>query len=70
MSALLVEVEVALFILVEVYTPADELFDLCGSALDDLLYGCGVADVVARYHGVFDVLVEIVNGKVRALPCR
>lgn len=63
-SAFLVQVECSVFLLVEVHTPVDELLDLCGRVAHHLLHGGAVADPVARYHGVFDVLLEIVHGQV------
>ena len=64
MSALLMEVKVAVLLLVEVDSPTYQLLNLCRSALDDLLYCSRVADVVARYHRVFNVLVKVVHREV------
>ena len=63
-SPLAVQVKPAVGILVELDPPADQFADLSGSFPDDFLYGHAVAQPVAGYHGVFDVLVEIVYFKV------
>lgn len=49
---------------VEVHAPVDELLDLFGGITHHLLHGGAVADPVAGYHGVFDVLVEVVHGQI------
>ena len=61
MSALAVKVEIAFFVLVEIDTPADKLFDLGRRALDDHLDGSRVAEPVARDHRVMDMFIEIIN---------
>ncbi len=59
-TSLAVQVKLAVILAVEVDTPVDELFDLLGRHRHHLLHGLGVADVVTGYHGVFDMLFEIV----------
>ena len=63
-SALFMEVKVAVLLLVEVDSPAYQFLNLCRSTLDDFLYCSRVADVVARYHRVFNVLVKVVHREV------
>ena len=63
-AALAVQVEGAVLLLVEVDAPLDEFLDLCGSVAHHLFHGGAVADPVARYHGVFDVLLEVVHRQV------
>ncbi len=63
-SALAVEVVVAILILVEVHAPAYELAYLLGSAFHHLFHGLRVAEPVAGHHGVVDMFVEIVNLKI------
>ena len=63
-SALAVQVEFAVFLAVEVHAPFHELGNLLRRIAHHLLYGTAVADEVARYHRVFDMLVEIVDCKI------
>ena len=60
MSTLAMQVEVAIFLAVEVDAPLHQFLDLFRSHAHYLLYGLWVADVVASYHGVLDVFVEVV----------
>ena len=60
-AALAVEVKRAVFLLVKVHTPAQQVADAVRTALDHLLHSSGVADVVAGYHRVLDVLLEVVH---------
>ena len=62
--ALAMEVEGAIFFLVEVHAPIDEFPYLLGSLAHHLLYSLTVGDVVAGNHRVLDMLVEIVEFKV------
>ena len=62
--ALAVQVKVAALVLVEIYTPLDELPDLFRSVAHHLLDGGAVADVVASNHRVLDVLLKIVHQSV------
>ena len=64
MSALAVEVELAVGVAVEVDAPFHQLFNLFGSLPHHLLNGSAVADKVARYHGVLDVLVEVIDFQI------
>ena len=59
-ASLAVQVELTVVLAVEVDTPVDELLDLLWRHRHYLFYGLGVADVVTGYHGVFDMLLEIV----------
>ena len=63
-AALAVQVEGAVGPLVEVYAPADEFLYLGGGVSHHLLHGGTVAYPVARNHGVFNVLLEVVHRKV------
>ena len=58
------KVEGAVFFLVEVDTPLDKVADAAWTIGHYLSYSLGVADPVACYHGVLNVLVKIVNKKV------
>ena len=64
-SAFPVEVELAVLLLVEVDAPADEVANALRSVAHHLFHGCRVADVVARYHRVLDVLLEVIDQQVR-----
>ena len=64
-TAFSVKVELSVFFLVEVDAPLHEVLDALRSIAHHLFYGSGVADVVARHHGVFDVFLEVVDKKVR-----
>ena len=63
-SALAVQVELAILFAVEVHAPLYELGNLLRRVAHHLLYGTAVADEVARYHRVLYVLVEIVDCKI------
>ena len=63
-SALAVQVELAVLLAVEVDAPLHELGNLLRRIAHHLLYGTAVADEVARYHRVFYMLVEIVDCKI------
>ena len=54
------QIKVAVFVFVEVYTPVNKSFYLLRRAFDHLFHSLSVAKEVARYHGVFDMLVKIV----------
>ena len=64
MTAFAVEVELTIALLVEIDSPVDQFGDLLRCHTHHLFYGSAVGNVVARYHRVFDVLVEIVNFQV------
>ena len=63
-AALTVQVELAVFLTVEVDTPFHKLFNLFGGIAHNLLNGTTVADKVAGNHSVLYMLVEIVNCKI------
>ena len=63
-SALAMQVEVAVGVLVEVHAPLNELSDLPRSLGHHLFHGLGVAEPVAGHHGVVDVLVEVIHQQV------
>ena len=63
-AALAVQVEFAVLLTVEVDPPLHQFLNLCRGVAHHLLHGGTVADVVARYHRVVDVLVEVVNSQV------
>ena len=65
MAAFPVEVELAVCFLVEVDAPTDEVSDARRGITHHLLHGSGVADVVARNHRVFNVLLEVIDKQVR-----
>ena len=62
--ALTMQVELTVTLLVEVNAPVDELTYLFRCLAHHLFYGLTVGDVVARDHGVLDVLVEVVELEV------
>lgn len=62
--ALTVQVIGAVALLVEIGTPAHKFLYLCRSVAYDLLHGLTVGDIVAGYHCVLDMFLEVVNGKV------
>ena len=59
-STLTVQVIGAVVFLVKVHAPAHQFFYLGRRIAHHLLNSSAVADVVARYHGVFNVLLEVV----------
>ncbi len=63
-AALTVQIEFAFVITVEVNPPLHQLTYLTGGVAHHLLHGPPVADVVAGYHCIFYVLVEIVESQV------
>ena len=63
-SALAVQVERPVLLAVEVDTPLHQLLNLVGGHANHLLHGLGVADEVARNHGVLDVFVEVVDSQI------
>ncbi len=63
-ASLAVQVVAAVGGLVEVDTPLHETPYLLRRTLHHLLHGGGVAEPVAGHHGVVDVLVEVVHGKI------
>ena len=64
-SALTVKVELAVFLLVEIDTPLQQVADALRGIPHHLLHGCRVADVVARNHRVLNVLFEVIDQQVR-----
>jgi hypothetical protein len=63
-TAFPVQVELSVILAVKVDTPLYELLYLLRSHAYHLLYGLPVTDVVAGYHRVLYVLVEVVNLQV------
>ena len=63
-TALAVEVKLAALLLVEVHAPLHQVLDALRGIPHHLLHGCGVADVVARNHGVLNVFLEVVHLQV------
>ena len=63
-ATLTVQVELAVFVAVEVHAPAHQLLYLRGSVAHHLFNGGAVTDIVAGNHRVFDVFVEIVHFQV------
>ena len=61
MSAFFVEVEVAVFVLVEIYPPADKFLNLGRRFTHHFLDGCPVAYPVAGNHRILNVLFKIVH---------
>ena len=64
-SALAVQVEVAVLLAVELHAPLHHLAYLLGAALDHEFHGLRVAQPVACHHRVVDMLVEVVEFEVR-----
>ena len=62
--AFAVQVELSVLLLVEVHAPVHELLDLLGCVFHHLVHGCRVADIVAGYHGVLNVFLEVVHLQV------
>lgn len=60
-TALAVEVKVAVLLLVKIHAPLDELPDLSRGLGDNLADGLGVAQIVAGNHRVLDMLVKVVD---------
>ena len=63
-SALAVKVELAVLLFVEVNAPAQQVVNAGRSITHHLFHGCRIAYVVACYHGVFDMLLEVVHQQV------
>ena len=63
-SAFAVEIELAIFLAVEIHTPLKQLADLLRSSFDHFFHGFRVAEPVASYHSIVDVFVEIVHFEV------
>ena len=59
------QVKLAVLLLVEVHTPAHQVFDARRTAHHHLLHRLGVANPVARNHRVLDVLLKVVHQQVR-----
>ena len=65
MSALTMQVEGAIVLLVEVHTPLHQFLDLCGCLTHHLLHGLAVRDIVACDDGIGDMFVEGIHLHVR-----
>ena len=63
-ASLSVQVKLPVFLLVEVHTPSYQVPYSGRSSLHHLLHGSWVGDIVTGYHGVLDMLVEIVHQQV------
>ena len=63
-TALTVEVKLAILLLVEIHAPVDEGLNLPWGFTHHLLHRHGVAEPVAGYHSVVNVLVEVINKSV------
>ena len=59
-STFTVEVESAVGLLIKVNAPVDEFLDLLRRLAHDLLNRSRIAEPVARYHGVVDMLLEVI----------
>ena len=60
-ATLLVEVELAIGLLIELHTPVDQSLDLRRSFPHYFFHSRTIADPVASYHGVFDVFLEVIH---------
>ena len=60
-TALAVQVKLALLVAVKVHAPPQQCLDLVRRLGDDFLHGFGVVEPVARNHRVVDVLVKVVH---------
>ena len=60
-AALFVQVEFAILLLIELYTPVDQRLDLCRGFPYHFLYGRPIADPIARDHRVFDVFLKVIH---------
>ena len=63
-SALTMQVKRTVFLAVEVDAPLHQFLDLFRSVSHHLLYCSAITDIVACYHRVFDMLVEIINSQI------
>ena len=63
-TALAVEVKLAILLLVEIHAPVDEGLNLPWGFTHHLLHSHRVAEPVAGYHSVVNVLVEVINKSV------
>ena len=63
-TALTVEVELAVLLLIEVDAPLHELLDLLRCHGDNLLHCFIIADVITSNHRVLNVLVEVIHFQV------
>ena len=61
MSAFAVQVEVPLFVFVEVYAPFHKVSYALRCVFHYLFHGCRVADEIPCNHGVFDMFLEVVH---------
>ena len=65
MAALLVQVEIPFFVFVEIYAPADQLFNLSGCFTHHLFDGRTVAHEIACNHRIFDMFFKVIDQQVR-----
>ena len=63
-SALAVQIILSVGVLVEVHAPLHQFLYLFGCTAYHLLHGCRIANPVAGYHRVVDMLVEIIDQQV------
>ena len=63
-TSLAVQVKLTVGLSVEVDTPADQVLYLCGRHGYHLLHRLGVADVVAGYHSVLDMLLKVIRHQI------
>ena len=64
MAALTMQIEVTLFILVEVHPPLHHILNAFRRPAHHLLYGLPVTDVVTGNDGVLNMFVKIVNRQI------
>ena len=64
MSALTMKVELAVVLLVEMHTPLQEVANALRCVPYHLFHCSRVADVIAGNHGVFYVLLEVIDKQV------
>ena len=65
MSAFTMKVEVAIVLLIKINAPFYETLDAFRSTFHHLLHSPTVRNVVAGNHGVLDMLLKIINFKIR-----
>ena len=64
MAAFTMQVELAIFLAVEVNAPLYQFLDLCRSVAHHLFHRLAVTDKVTGNHGILDMLLEVVQLEV------
>ena len=64
MSSFTVQVEIPLFVFVEVHAPFHEVAYALWCVFHHLFHGCRVADEIPCNHGVLDMFLEVVHFQI------